>query len=57
MAHQLAHVGERLERHDLRDDERPRQSASPIRAGRRYSFAPTQGGVKRGDVYDGATLK
>src|SRR5580698_5057890 len=28
-----AHVGERLERHDFWDNERPRQRARPIRAG------------------------
>jgi hypothetical protein len=38
--HQFPHVGDRLERHDLGDDERPRQRARPIRAGQRLT--PTQ---------------
>jgi hypothetical protein len=33
MPDQCAHVGQRLDRHDIGDDERPRQSARPIRAG------------------------
>jgi hypothetical protein len=31
MSHQLAHVGERPERHDRGDDQRPRQPLRPVR--------------------------